>query len=100
LGNKLLELNALLRSWLSKPDILCFSEHWLHKDQILHINIEHYKLPDSFCKDNNKHWGSCIFVLNIEHYKLPDNFCKDNNKHWGSCKIIVISIHRSPHSNV
>jgi hypothetical protein len=29
LGNKLLELNALLRSWLSKPDILCFSEHRL-----------------------------------------------------------------------
>jgi hypothetical protein len=26
LGSKLLELNALHRSWLSKPDILCFSE--------------------------------------------------------------------------
>jgi hypothetical protein len=47
LGNKLLELNALLRSWLSMPDILRFSERWLQKDQILHINIKHYKLSVS-----------------------------------------------------
>jgi hypothetical protein len=65
LGSKLLELNVLLRSCLSKPDILCFSEYWLQKDQILHINIEHYELADSFCRKKDKHEGPCIFVSNV-----------------------------------
>jgi hypothetical protein len=37
-GNKLLELNALLRSRMIKPDILCFSEHWLQYEQITYIH--------------------------------------------------------------
>jgi hypothetical protein len=64
LGNKLLELNALLSSWISKPAILCFSEHWLHRDQLIYINIEQYKLADNFCRNNDKYGGSCIFVSN------------------------------------
>jgi hypothetical protein len=63
LANKLLELNALLSAWSPSPDILCFSEHWLQRDQILYLNIDQYKLADSFCRINDKHGGSCIFVL-------------------------------------
>jgi hypothetical protein len=32
LGNKVMALNVLLSSWVSKPAILCFSEHWLNKE--------------------------------------------------------------------
>jgi hypothetical protein len=62
LANKLLELNVLLSAWSPSPDILCFSEHWLQRNQILYLNIDQYKLADSFCRINDKHGGSCIFV--------------------------------------
>jgi hypothetical protein len=61
LGNILLELNALLSSWSSKPAILSFSEHWLQRDHFIHVNIDQYKLADSFCRNIDKH---CIFILN------------------------------------
>jgi hypothetical protein len=44
LGNKVMALNVLLSSWVSKPAILCFSEQWLNKEHLLHINIDYYKL--------------------------------------------------------
>jgi hypothetical protein len=97
-----LELNALFRSWLSKPDILCFSEHWLQMDQILHLNIKHYKLADSFCRKKNKHRGSCIFVsnsVNVREVISLKNLGKDKELEISATGlvvvVIVICIHRS-----
>jgi hypothetical protein len=64
LGNKVMALNVLLSFWVSKPAILCFSEHWLNKEHLLHINIDHYKLAASFCKISDRHGGTHIYVLN------------------------------------
>jgi hypothetical protein len=64
LRNKVMALNVLLSSWVSKPTILCFSEHWLNKEHLLHINIDYYKLAENFCRISNRHGGTCIFVLN------------------------------------
>jgi hypothetical protein len=63
LSNKLSELQALLDSWLIKPAVLCVSEHWHQYDQLIHINIDQYKLADKFCRNSDKRWGYCIFVL-------------------------------------
>jgi hypothetical protein len=63
LGNKLLELNAMLSSWSSKPAILCFSEHWLQRDHFIHINIDKYKSADSSCTNIDKH-GGFVFCFN------------------------------------
>jgi hypothetical protein len=32
LGNKVMALNVLLGSWVTKTAVLCFSEHWLNKE--------------------------------------------------------------------
>jgi hypothetical protein len=64
LGIKVMALHVLLSSWSSKPAILCFPEHWLYRDYLLHINIDHYKLVGNFCMISNRYGGSCIFVLN------------------------------------
>jgi hypothetical protein len=57
-------LNVLLSSWVSKPATLCFSEHWLNKEHLLHINIDYYKLAANFYRISNRHGDTCIFALN------------------------------------
>jgi hypothetical protein len=44
LSNKLIKMQLLLDFWPEKPAILCFSEHWLPSDHLIHINIDQYKL--------------------------------------------------------
>ena len=108
LSNKLLELNALLSQWPKMPDILCFSEHWLLSDQILHLNIDQYKLADSFCRTNDKHGGSCIFVsksIKIKEVSSLKNFGREKTLEISAIeivkfKIIVICVYRSPNSDV
>jgi hypothetical protein len=62
LVSKLLDLNVLLSSWLSKPAILCFSEHWFQRDHLIHINIDQYKLADNICSNTGKH-GDLVYLL-------------------------------------
>jgi exonuclease III len=108
LGNKLLELNALLSSWVLKPTILCFSEHWLLSDHFVYTNIEQYKLADKFCRNMDKHGGTCIYVLNDLKISKP-TFLKNLGREkvfeisaieLVDFKILVVCIYRSPNSNV
>jgi hypothetical protein len=66
-------MQLLLDSWPEKPAILCLSEHWLPSDHLIHINIEQYKLVDKYCRNSDKHGGSCIFVLNEFKLREPPN---------------------------
>jgi hypothetical protein len=80
----------------------------LHKDQILHINFEHYKLANSFCRDKDKHGGSCTFVsneINVRGVTFLKNLRRDKELEISATelvdfKIIVICIYRSPDSDV
>jgi hypothetical protein len=82
---------------------LCFSEHWLQKDQILRTSIEHYKLADSFCRKRVKHRGSCIFVsdvINFGEVVFLKNLGRDKELEISATelidfKIILICICRS-----
>jgi hypothetical protein len=56
--------SALLSSLSSEPAFTVSSEHWLQRDHFILINIDQYKLADSYCRNTDKHGGSCIFVSN------------------------------------
>jgi hypothetical protein len=102
------EEGVLLRPWLSKPEILCFSEHWLQKDQILYENNEQYNPAEYFCREKGKHGGSCIFVsnvINVREVIFLKNLGRDKELEISTTelfdfKIIVIIIYKSPHGDV
>jgi exonuclease III len=107
LGNKLLDWNVLLSSWISKPVILCFSEHWFQRNHLIHINIDQYKLADYFCRNIGNHAGSCIFALNeLKIRQLPflknlgrEKVFEISANELIDFKITVVCIYRSPNSN-
>jgi exonuclease III len=82
-------------------------EHWLHSDQLIYINTEQYKLADSFCRNNEKHGGSCIFVSNgikTREIIFLTNLERDRVFEISAIelvdfKIIVMCIYRSPNSD-
>jgi hypothetical protein len=65
-------------------------------------------MADSFCRDKDKHGGSCIFVSNVKNVRevtFLKNLGRDKELEISAIelvnfKIIVICIHRSLHSNV
>lgn len=87
---------------------MCFSEHWLNDEQINILNIEHYKLADNFCRVNDKHGGSCIFVDN--KLVIRDvNWTKDSGRdkefeisptELVDHRIVLICIYTSPQIDV
>jgi hypothetical protein len=107
LGNKLLELNALLSSSVLKPTI-CFLEHWLLSDHFICTNIEHYKLADKFCRNMDKHGSSCIYVLNDVKTSEPtflwnlgrEKVFEISGIELADFKIMIVCIYRSLNSNV
>jgi exonuclease III len=107
LGNKVMTLNVLFSFWSLKPAILCLSEHWLHRDYLLHINVDQYKLGANFCRTSNRYGGTCIFVSNdLKTRELPfvNNLARESVFEISAIevvdlKIIVVCIYRSPNSN-
>jgi hypothetical protein len=85
-----------------------FQNIWFHKGQILHINIKHYKLADSFCRKKYRHEGSCIFVSNVMNVRVViflKNLGSDKELEISATelvdfKIIVVCIYRFRHSDV
>ena len=63
--DKLENLEVLLHSAEGKADVVCITEHWLKKYEIDQININGYKIVDSFCRDKTKRGGSCIIVKDM-----------------------------------
>jgi hypothetical protein len=41
---------------------LCFSEHWLNDEQIKTLNIEYYKLVNSFSRNSRSGGESCVWA--------------------------------------
>jgi hypothetical protein len=107
LENKVMALNVLLGSWMSRPAVLFFSEHWLNKLHLLHINIYYYKLAANFCRISNRYGGTCIYVLNdIKTRELTfiQNLAREGVFEISATeivdwKIIIVCIYRSPSSS-
>jgi exonuclease III len=91
-----------------KPDVLCFTEHWLYDNEIGYFNFENYPLVSNFCRKNKLHGGSCIYVkTNLE--AKPYNLCEylNQKEHSKASSIeliqfnaIIICIYRTPNSNI
>jgi hypothetical protein len=69
-GNKLIEIDLVLKSDLKDIDVLCFTEHWLKEDYLKLIRIDQYKLVSYFSRKQPNHGGPCIYV--------GKNFCTKN----------------------
>jgi exonuclease III len=78
----------------------------LNDEQINILNIEHYKLADSFCRVSDKHSGSCIFVDNkllIRDINRIKDLGRDKEfkaTELVDLRIVLICIYRSPQSDV
>jgi hypothetical protein len=46
IGNKLIEVDLVLKSTLKDIDVLCFTEHWLKEDYLKLIHVDQYKLAN------------------------------------------------------
>jgi hypothetical protein len=42
--------------------MLCFTEYWLKEEHIGLMNIDHFKLVNTFSGSSSEHGGSCIYV--------------------------------------
>ena len=72
------------------------------------VNIDQYKLVANYCRNDDKHGGSCIFILNELKFKeLPSVTNLGREKLFEisaveliDLKIIVVCIYSSPICNV
>src|SRR5215469_15423049 len=62
LFNKLLDLSISISTKDINADVLCFTEHWLKKNQLDTIYIDNFKLVSSFSRSTRIGGGSSIFV--------------------------------------
>jgi len=62
IGNKLIEIDLVLKSDLKDIDVLFFTEHWLKEDYLKLISIDQYVLVSYFNRKQHNHGGSCIYT--------------------------------------
>jgi exonuclease III len=63
------------------PDVLCFTEHHLGKEEIGLLSLDNYLLGAHYSRQYFKKGGTCIYVLNTlktTSVKL-DNYCCDKD---------------------
>lgn len=101
LNNKTSFLDTYL---LDHPaDVLCITEHHLHRDQINKVNLNNYKLASSHCRTICKRGGVAIFCKHNVPFKLIDisTFTSDIDFeataiHLVEQNILIVSVYRSP----
>ena len=47
------------------PNVLCFSDHHMEYQDLLHVTLLGYILGSSFCNQHVQEWGVCIFVSKL-----------------------------------
>jgi hypothetical protein len=90
------------------PHVLCFTEHRLCSDEIVHLNLDNYILGAYYSRKHFKKGETCIYAhdsVKIATINL-DNFCCDRNIeacavtiNTVSFKICILTIYRSSFSN-
>lgn len=92
-----------------KPEVLCFSEHWLKVDDIEYVKIEGYKLVTAYFRRNYAHGGTVIFAktdLTIKPIDVNQNLLDDKNFELSSAELtathgcyLIMCVYRSPVGN-
>jgi exonuclease III len=103
------KFNELLCHFEEKlPQILCFAEHHLSREELMHLNLDIYTLGAHYCRSQYKKGGTCIYIhksLKFVTINL-DKFCHERDMeacaislNISNCKIIILTIYRAPASN-
>jgi exonuclease III len=109
IGGLRFKYNELLCHFEEKlPQILCFTEHHLCKEELIHLNLDNYTLGAYYCRSQYKKGGTCIYIhksLNFETINL-DRFCHNRDMeacaisiNTTNCKIFILTIYRAPAGN-
>jgi len=90
------------------PQILCFTEHHAHWEELQQIFMSDYKLATYFCRTSYAKGRVCIYVhksLKIESEDIG-KYCKEKDLEacatkltLNSTHICIITIYRSPSGN-
>ena len=59
----------------NNPHVLCFSEHHMEEQDLLHLTLPGYILGSSFCRQNLQKGGVCIFVCRDPYYSKINILC-------------------------
>jgi exonuclease III len=92
------------------PHVICISEHHLNQFQFRCINMENYVLAASYSRRHSMKGGTCIYThkgMCFEEMNIINSLCLDFNieacvvkLHFNNCKIYILSIYRTPISNL
>lgn len=104
-SNKSLVLNEFLIE--NRFDVVCLSEHWSKKDEIVFNTLDDFQLVSSYCREQHIHGGVSIYIRNCSiipfkasELDLSSFLSEINFEVSGVCievfKLVVIVIYRSP----
>lgn len=105
--NKIDKINVFLHQ--NSPDIFCVSEHWLTKDEIQFLRVDHYNMVSNFSRCEFKHGGVAVFTKNTvssiprelkeKPIEKDIEFCALDIDMNGE-NIVVATFYRSPLGNL
>ena len=90
------------------PQILRFTEHHAHCEELQQIFMNDYKLATYFCRTSYAKGGACIYVHKSLKFGSVDieNYCKEKDLEACAAKltlnsthICIITIYRAPSGN-
>lgn len=84
LNNKLLDIGMMLTVDNLNVTILCFTEHWLLKDQMYVLSIDQFRLVSNFSSYSTS-GGSCIFTRNAIQTKEVNYLSGLSSKNFLKC---------------
>jgi hypothetical protein len=107
IGNKLTEIDLVLKSDLKDIDVLCFTEHWLKEDDLKLIHIDQYELASYFSRKQHNRVGSCIYVgknIRTQNLNCFQNISAEKDFGVSATELvdydyIIACIYRSPDGN-
>lgn len=100
LSGKTSQLSLFLTD--SKYDVLCLSEHWQDETQLNMINLPHFTVASSFCRDFGRHGGVAIYLRNFINYRplCLSDFCSAFDAEFcgvylTETKVALVTLYRS-----
>jgi len=98
----------MLQESQGRLHLVCLSEHYMRKEEILDFTFPGYKLANCFCHKTYSHGGVCILARNDMTYQAIDlnKLCKEKvfeksaaKLNTCSAKVTLCCVYRSPSGN-
>ncbi|XP_045466781.1 uncharacterized protein LOC123675466 [Harmonia axyridis] len=95
---------------MSNLSILCLTEHWKSKEQLISLPIKDFNLIGSFCRTEGSHGGSAVYLhksikgktrKEIQKFsQCGDIECAAVEFHGKNTSVIVLTIYRPPNGDM